>query len=216
MDYGYLISEYKLNHNALIHYGFQWIDTTYIYQKYLNDNDFYAIIKITDDSFYVKVYDSSLDEEYIPFTLKHANGSFVSSIKEDVLNVVEDIIEHCFDFDSMKEKVCAYVQNQYQTILECPFKESPAIAFKTKHKQKWYGLLMNIPYLSLGIEKEGRVDVLNLKNNHDKIIMLIDHKTYFPAYHMNKKYWISVLIDNSLKEKEIYRLIDESYKIVEK
>lgn len=32
-----------------------------------------------------------------------------------------------------------------------------------------------------------------------------------PAYHMNKKYWISVILDGSVPEETIFGLIDESY-----
>ena len=32
-----------------------------------------------------------------------------------------------------------------------------------------------------------------------------------PAYHMNKKHWISIILDGSMKEEEICRLIQDSY-----
>ena len=32
-----------------------------------------------------------------------------------------------------------------------------------------------------------------------------------PAYHMNKRHWISVILDGSMEEAEICRLIQESY-----
>ena len=75
---------------------------------------------------------------------------------------------------------------------------------------------MDIPYQSLQISKEGKIDVLNLKNDSQKIQYLIDHKHYFPAYHMNKKYWISILLDNYVNIEEVKKLIDESYLIVNK
>ncbi|WP_435056293.1 MmcQ/YjbR family DNA-binding protein, partial [Thomasclavelia cocleata] len=72
------------------------------------------------------------------------------------------------------------------------------ITLKTNETNKWYGLIMNIPYKSLKIEKEGKIDVLNVKNKPSKIEHLIDFKHYFPAYHMNKKYWISILLDSTI------------------
>ena len=36
-----------------------------------------------------------------------------------------------------------------------------------------------------------------------------------PAYHMNKEHWISVILDGSLPEQELRRLIEESYLLVQ-
>lgn len=216
MDYSDVFNDHQFNKTHLLEYGFKMNDDCYRYKKYLKDDDFYVIITIKEKTIDARVYDESLNEEYIPFALKQANGAFVAAIKEEVQMIIDDIVMHCFEFDSMKEKILTYVQNKYHTVLECPFKDSPNIALKTNNNKKWYGLMMNIPYLSLGIEKEGKIDVLNIKNKPEKITDLIDHQRYFPAYHMNKKYWISVLIDNSLDEMMIYQLIDESYDLVEK
>ena len=73
---------------------------------------------------------------------------------------------------------------------------------------------MNIPYKYLKIEKEGKIDVLNVKNTPEKIKDLIDFKHYFPAYHMNKKYWISILLDSTIELSSVIELLDESYEIV--
>ena len=37
-----------------------------------------------------------------------------------------------------------------------------------------------------------------------------------PGYHMSKKHWISVVLVDSMSEKEIERLIDRSYGLVAK
>ncbi|MCR0350613.1 MmcQ/YjbR family DNA-binding protein [[Clostridium] innocuum] len=42
----------------------------------------------------------------------------------------------------------------------------------------------------------------------------MDHVCYFPAYHMNKTYWFSVLLDQKLSWEQLQRLIDESYQLV--
>lgn len=35
-----------------------------------------------------------------------------------------------------------------------------------------------------------------------------------PGYHMNKKHWNSVIVDGSIPDKEILKLIDDSYNLV--
>jgi predicted DNA-binding protein (MmcQ/YjbR family) len=60
----------------------------------------------------------------------------------------------------------------------------------------------------------GKIEVLNVKIDENKIPELIKQKGYYEAYHMNKKYWISIILNDTLLDKNIISLIDESYKLV--
>lgn len=69
---------------------------------------------------------------------------------------------------------------------------------------------------ALLIKKQGQ-PLLNLKCNPDHAIELRDiFKEIFPAYHMNKRHWNSVILDGDLPNGEIERLIDHSYGLVVK
>lgn len=35
----------------------------------------------------------------------------------------------------------------------------------------------------------------------------------FPAYHMNKQNWITIILDDTLSDAEIYSLIDRSFQL---
>lgn len=68
----------------------------------------------------------------------------------------------------------------------------------------------------LGIEYAG-YSFLNLKCDPEESFMLRDiFPEILPAYHMSKKHWISVVLKESMPEKEIERLIDRSYGLVVK
>ena len=58
---------------------------------------------------------------------------------------------------------------------------------------------------------------INLKCDPDEALMLRD---IFPevvaGYHMNKRHWNTVYLDGDLAEKEIFRMIDNSYLLVVK
>lgn len=41
-----------------------------------------------------------------------------------------------------------------------------------------------------------------------------EYDSVLPGYHMNKKYWITVLVDGSIPDSNIYHWIDESYNLV--
>ena len=46
---------------------------------------------------------------------------------------------------------------------------------------------------------------------HDKTSYYLENKNIYPAYHMNKKNWVSIILDESLSNDEIFNLIDISY-----
>ena len=61
------------------------------------------------------------------------------------------------------------------------------------------------------IGKDGiEIEVLNVML-HDKTSYYLENKNIYPAYHMNKKNWASVILDESLSNDEIFNLIDISY-----
>ena len=72
---------------------------------------------------------------------------------------------------------------------------------------------MKIKGQSLKI-KEPYIDIMNIKCNPDTITKLIDNVNYYPAYHMNKKYWLTIILNNDTNKKELYDLLDKSYNLV--
>jgi predicted DNA-binding protein (MmcQ/YjbR family) len=55
-----------------------------------------------------------------------------------------------------------------------------------------------------------------LNNKKDDSWETFRNKGYFPAYHMNKKSWLTVLLDGSVNDDELKDLIHLSYEIIEK
>lgn len=59
--------------------------------------------------------------------------------------------------------------------------------------------------------KKGNVEILNVKLAKDKIPLLLKKKGYYKAYHMNKANWLTIILDETLKDEEIMALIAESH-----
>lgn len=60
------------------------------------------------------------------------------------------------------------------------------------------------------------MEILDLRANSEDIERLIDNKTFFPAYHMNKKSWITISLNDIKDETILYELIDKSYMLAAK
>ncbi|WP_035612131.1 MmcQ/YjbR family DNA-binding protein [Haloferula sp. BvORR071] len=56
---------------------------------------------------------------------------------------------------------------------------------------------------------------INLKCDPERAVMLREeHEAIIPGYHMNKRHWNTVILDNSLSAKLVRELIDHSYELV--
>jgi len=101
-----------------------------------------------------------------------------------------------------KEKVRNYFLSCPESYEDFPFGEEITI-FKVKNK--WFGLL---------VEREGNLQI-NLKCDPDEALILRDlFKSVLPGYHMNKKHWNTVILDESIPEKEIEAMIYSSYVLI--
>lgn len=214
MDVNNVFNKYILKEDKLLKYGFKQINGQYFFKRELENKELYAEFIVTNTIFDVKVFESG-KEEYLPFYIKKAAGNYIAKVKKEVNLMIEDILMQCFESCDLKDKLLAYVKEKYGTVLDFPWKNDPASGtLKTSITNKWYGLFMSVPYKCLKIEKEGRINILNVKNKPEKIKSLIDNEHYFSAYHMNKKYWITVLLDNTLEIEQVKTLLDESYQLV--
>ena len=105
------------------------------------------------------------------------------------------------------EELRAFCLSKPQTSDSFPF-DQDTIVFKVMNKM--------FALTSLKSWEEGDHSV-NLKCDPDKAIELRERyqQSVYPGYHMNKKHWNTVVIENSeLSEKFIKHLINHSYELV--
>lgn len=216
MFYNEIFDKNIFNSKFAIAYGFSKVGDYYILQSDIDMENFNVIIKIDKDSFEANVIELPFNEEYILFNVLDSKGKFVSKIRKKVNELIKDIVKNCFTSLDYRKILLDYVKETYGTIPEEPWEDNNHATIKTTNTKKWYGIFMSIPYKTLGLDKSGKIDVLNVKLNPDLIENLIDKKHFFPAYHMNKKYWISIVLNSDVDLDLVKSLIDESFKLVEK
>ena len=216
MFYNEIFDKNIFNSKLAIAYGFSKVGDYYILQSDIDVENFNAIVKIDKVSFEVNVIELPFNEEYILFNVLDSKGKFVSKIRTKVNELIEDIVKNCFKSLDYRKLLLDYVKEKYGTIPEEPWEDNNHATIKTSNSKKWYGIFMSIPYKTLGLERNGKIDILNVKLNPELIESLIDKKHFFPAYHMNKKYWITILLDSDTDVNLVKSLIDKSFKLVEK
>lgn len=114
-----------------------------------------------------------------------------------------------------REDVFMWVKEQYNTEPDYPWGDENAV-LRHKSNNKWYGVVLKVKEDRLGLPGVKEVDVLNVKSEPMLIGSLRMKKGFFPAYHMNKENWITILLDEKAPEEEIKNLIDMSYQMTKK
>ena len=56
---------------------------------------------------------------------------------------------------------------------------------------------MEIPRSRLGLAGEGTLNVVNLKISPEMLPSLLQERGVFPAYHMSKTHWVTVVTDGA-------------------
>lgn len=114
-----------------------------------------------------------------------------------------------------REEIFEYVKKQYGTVPEYLWKEAPESAVLRHKNGKWYAIIMNIEKSRLGMEGNERIDIIDVKCNPDMVGLLTQTFGFLPGYHMNKKYWITMLLDGSVSEAKILDFLDMSYDLID-
>ncbi|MCM1403971.1 MAG: MmcQ/YjbR family DNA-binding protein [Prevotella sp.] len=210
MDYSNVLHSYQPIAEKLREYGFTAQDGGWLLQRNLPIKNLVATIHITASHFDVRVIDRTFNDDFLPFQAKEGG----SAVKAAVNDLLDDILAKCCR--NAQRDIIAYCEQTYHTPHANPWAEFPTYCtFKTVKKQKWYAVVMDIPCQKLGLTGKEKVFIINLKLPTAQIQTIIDHQHYFPAYHMNKQNWLSVLLDKDTDMAQLKTLLDASYHLVE-
>lgn len=110
----------------------------------------------------------------------------------------------------MKDRILQYANETYGTEAEYPFEHSTAV-LRQAGNRKWYGVVMEVSYQTLHMNRAERVHILNVKCDPLLIGSLLLSEGFHPAYHMNKRHWITIRLDGSAAFSDICGLLDMSY-----
>ena len=116
-----------------------------------------------------------------------------------------------------KYEFASYIEDFYGIKYDCPFEdELDAWAFRHPDNKKWFALVMTIKKSKLGIDSNEYIDVVNLKCAPEIMDDLWQEKGIFPAYHMNKKHWLTLCLDGSCDDETIKFVINISHTLTKK
>ncbi len=213
-----IFKKYTVDYEKLLKYGFIKDNNDYKYSKEFMDSNFRADIYITNDGkIKGKVIDLSFDEEYINFRIEEQTGEFVGQVREEYKNILLDIRNNCFATNyfiyEQSNRIAKLINEKYNVTPEFLWETAPNYGVvRNSRSNKWFGIIMNIDKSKIIPEETGEIEVLNVKLDDD-VPKYLETKGIYPSYHMSKKSWVSIILDNTLSDEKIMKLIDISFHI---
>ncbi len=206
------LKDRKIDVNRFIEYGFMNDETNLFFRKHMSSTSFTIVCLLKDNTLECKLIDDDFNEECEIVDGIHALNGYFGKIKEDYEAVIEDMVLKCTSkVKSQRERIIEHVMNEMGDEPEYLWPKFPDDSIiRRKDNKKWYCLFMKLEAKKLGLEGSKTYDVLDLRGNQERIGS-IDYEVMFPGYHMNKKHWFTIILDDGMKDSDIVSLVNESY-----
>ena len=97
-----------------------------------------------------------------------------------------------------KQQFLSYCLNTYGTSPDYPFDDwMESAVLRHSDNRKWYAIVMKVSRSKFGLDSDEVIDVVNLKLPTEMFGSFGAADGVYPAYHMNKLHWISVLLPDA-------------------
>ena len=213
-----IFKKYKLDEDKILLYGFKKENDIYKYFKLFMNDAFRAEIYIDKNGKVTgKVIEIELDEEYTNFRMENAVGEFVNKVKEEYINILQDIANNCFKREyfifEQSNRITNLINKKYNVNPEFLWDKFPGFGiFRNERSNKWFSIIMNIDKSKIISDDSGEVEILNVKLDDD-VQKYLGKNGIYPSYHLSKKSWVTIILDDTLSDKKIMELVDLSFNL---
>ncbi|HFI0567256.1 TPA: MmcQ/YjbR family DNA-binding protein [Streptococcus suis] len=215
------VNSYQANLPSLLSFGFIFSDNRYIYRELFMEGQFEAVVEVDEaGQLSSYVWDCEMEEVYTAHLVTAPAGAFVGQVRESYQSILDRVEEACcvalpFSKDQ-SNRIAQLIKEKWGDLPDYPFTKSPETgAFRHPFNNKWYALVTQVKRGQLdGCADQELVEIVNLKVDGREIAELLSQSGIFPAYHMSKKTWVSVLLDETVEDQMIFALLEKSRYLV--
>ncbi len=205
----------------LLKYGFVCAKDTYVYICDIMDGEFSLRISFDNNgNVDTALYDKDTEEEYILYKTE-SQGVFVGMVRYEISKILSDVSERCFVSSSFRGEqtlsLVSYAQALYKSNPEFLWESTPSNGIlRREDSGKWYAAILTIPKNKLGFQSSQSVEIVNMHATPDTVRELLRKDGFYPAWHMNKKSWYTVILDGSVDDTVLHALLSDSYRLAGK
>ncbi len=199
-------------------YGFREEGGLLRYETEISEGQFLLRVEIAGGEVKTALTDTVTGEPYTLHLVEDAVGAFVGSVREAYGAELEKIAERCFETEifhgEQTKRLIAHIAQAYGDAPEYLWEKFPDnAAVRRADNGKWYAALLTVERKKLGLADEGTAEILDVRMQPEELDLYADGKRYFRGYHMNKKHWATVVLDETLSDGEVFGLVEESYRL---
>ncbi|KXT77362.1 hypothetical protein STRDD10_00026 [Streptococcus sp. DD10] len=209
-----LFENYVIDEKRALNFGFQQEGNSFTFRQFILQESFILEVFFQGRDFHFVVRDRDSGLDYVLVKNESVSGEFVGQVRIACHDALIHIRSQCFEVKNnlspQTERIILHIKKTYNVSLEYLWSHSPTSAvLRHENSKKWFGVLAVLDWSKLDSKRAGKVEVLTVK--HDKVGNMLAKKEIFPAYHMNKQYWISLPLDDSLSDDIILSCINISW-----
>lgn len=204
----------------LLEYGFQKSAEGFVYEAAFMGGDFRAVVAVSPKGIVSgTVIDEMNEEAYTQLRAEHLHNPYAQKVRGEYEALLQAIADACctsvlFASDQAN-RITEQIFEQYGVSPDFPWGKSPHRSYGTfRHTDsgKWFALIMDIKWDALRKDKNKElVDVINLKVDPQARESLLATEGIYVGYHMNHQHWISVVLNDTLSDEAVMRLIERSF-----
>ena len=209
----------------MLAFGFQQVGDDYVLERSFLNGDFEAILTVTEKGMVTgRVIDAISHEEYYQLRQKNAVGAYVNTVRSSYSALLEEIAAACCQTvlfaSDQANRLTKCILERFQVAPDFPWEKETRYqsygTFRHASNRKWFALIMHVKRAVLDKnDNPALVDIINLKIQPEQGEALRQLSSIYPAYHMNHKTWISVVLDDTHPDAAIMKWIDESYRLTQ-
>ena len=212
-----IFKRYLPDFNKLKEYGFIKNKDIFRLEKLFKDNLFKAVISIDSKGIISgTVYDVENDDEFLPLRIETNQGAFTNEVRFEYEKLLTDIRNNCFTkkyfIYPQSNRITNLIMEKYGNEPEFLWKTAPGSGiFRNPETKKWYLAVLDVDRSKIQKDKTGLVEIALVKLSVENVQKRLKEPNIYPGWHMNKKYWITIILDEALPDNEIMALIEESH-----
>ena len=211
-----IFSHYLIQPEKLLFYGFEPDGQALAYEKKLPEENFKICLRF-DGEIKGEILDLATGEEYTNFRVETSTG-FGAEVRQKFTALLEDIRDKCcrnqYFRSAQGRRINDYIFEKYHCVPEFLWPNIPSYAaFRRSGSKKWFAVIGSVPRRKVdpAASSNREVEVINVKVDSAEIIEILSLGGYYPAFHMNKKCWVSIILDDMLSDEEILERVNDSF-----
>ena len=108
-----------------------------------------------------------------------------------------------------------FVKTNYNTDPELLWARFPNTSvLRNLGNRKWYGVVNSISARKIGIDSDKIIEIVNVRFYKGEAPEIVGNITgIYPAWHMNKNNWITIVLDDTLSDDQLFGLVDQSFEL---